>query len=52
MMWELEQAVLGGGVIFAGFFCKSGRLLYCFYDKWNNTGAIKLFMRYKPSNVI
>lgn len=20
--------------------------------KWNNTGAIKLFMRYKPSNVI
>lgn len=42
MKQELEQAVLGGVVIFASFFCKSGRLFYYFYDKWNNTGAIRL----------
>lgn len=42
MKQELEQAVLGGAVIFASFFCKSGRLLYYFYDKWNNTRAIRL----------
>lgn len=42
MKQELEQAVLGGADVFAGFFCKSGRLLYYFCDKWNNTGAIRL----------
>lgn len=42
MKWELEQAVLGGGVIFAGFFVNQVVFSTTFYDKWNNTGVIRL----------